>query len=170
VNSFRGRSIQSAEHARKIPGPSAGGAVAQSLAQFFRALRAREQSFEQSSQVEPSPTHENRQMFSLFDFCKDLPRLTSVLAGCDGLGRRNVIQQVMLNLGSFRGGRFGGAKVEVAIHGDGIAIHDFAVKALRKRQGQSSLSAGRGAEHDHEHRLGLRPSCRQRTLQWMACQ
>ena len=78
-------------------------------------------------------------MFPLFDFRKNLPRLTSVFAGCEVLCRRNVIQQVMLNLGSFRSGRFGGANVKVAIHGDGIAIHDFAVEALRKIQGQSGL-------------------------------
>ena len=46
----------------KIVGTAAGCPFAQSLAQFFRALRAGKKSIEQGAQVKSSSAHDDRQM------------------------------------------------------------------------------------------------------------
>ena len=104
-------------------------------------------------------------MATRFDLIKHLPRLAGIFAGSDMAGGGDAIEQVMRSTGSFGGGRLGGPKIKLAVHGDGIAIHDLAVEALRKRQRKRGLAAGGGTEHHHQQRFRLHRSHRQRTLQ-----
>ena len=109
-------------------------------------------------------------MAASFDLIEHLPRLACIFAGRDVAGGRDAIEQVMRDAGSFGSGGLGRPDVELAVHGDGIAIHDLATEALGKRQRKRRLPAGRWAQHDHQQRFRLRRSHRQRTLQWMTCQ
>ena len=62
MNLLSGGAIEAAQNAMKIIGAAACRQFAQSLAQFFRTLRAGEKSFEQGAQVESSSAYQNRQM------------------------------------------------------------------------------------------------------------
>ena len=109
-------------------------------------------------------------MAARFDLGQHLPRLAAIFAGRDVAGRRDRIEQVMRGTASFGCSRLGCSDVKLAIHGDGIEIHDFAVKAFGERARERGLSAGRGAKHNRQQRFRLDRSHRQRRLQGMVCQ
>ena len=58
--------------------------------------------------------------------------------------------------GAVGGGGFGGADVEAAIDGDGVAGEDFGVEAFGEVEGEGGFSAGGGADDDEEGGLGSR--------------
>ena len=64
------------------------------------------------------------------------------------------IEQMVRRAGALGGAGLGGADVELAIHGDRVAVDDLAVELLSERQRQRRFSAGRGPEDDHQQRLG----------------
>jgi len=69
--------------------------------------------------------------------------------------------------GALGGSWFRCANLKLAVHGDGIAVHDFALKALCKRQGERGLPASRRAEYHDQQRFGRHG---QRAPQAMWCQ
>jgi hypothetical protein len=99
------------------------------------------------------------------DFLEHLPRMARVFAGCDVAGWCNVIEQMMRGTGSFGGSGLGGPDVKLAVHGDGIAVHDLAIESLCKHDGNRGLPTSRGTDHNHEQRFRLRRSHCQRMLQ-----
>src|SRR5271165_3076208 len=143
---------------------------AQALAQFLRALRTGEKSFQQRAQVESRSPNEYWQTAARLDLIEHLSRLAGVFAGRDVAVWCYAIEQMMRSAFSFEGGGLGCSDVEFAVHRDGIAVHNLDTEALRQRQRKSRLAAGCRPKHDHQQRFGLHRSHRQRMLQRMACQ
>ena len=71
----------------------------------------------------------------------------------------------MRGSGALGGRGLGRADIKLAVHGDRIAVYDLAVKTFGERQRKRSLATRRRSQHDHEQRIKLRHSHRQRTLQ-----
>src|SRR5947199_9758700 len=61
----------------------------------------------------------------------------------------------------------GSTYFKISIHGDGVAVHDFAMKALGKNNRKSGLATSGRAQYHDQQRLG--GHC-QRTLQETECQ
>src|SRR5205814_10304176 len=61
---------------------------------------------------------------------------------------------MMRNKGLLFKGWFRGSDVELAIHGDGIAIHDFSVKPDRKLNRKGGLTAARWTQNYKQSWIG----------------
>src|ERR1035438_5949172 len=89
---------------------------AQALAQLFRALRAGEEPFEQSAQVQPGATDYDGQMMAQVDFGEHLPRLAGIFAGGDVLRGIDNIEKTMRRGRELSGAGLGGADIKLAVH------------------------------------------------------
>jgi hypothetical protein len=69
-----------------------------------------------------------------------LSRQTRILAGGDVSRGIDKIEQMMRYASSLGGGWLRRSNLEFAVHGDGIAIDHFAMKALREGDSKSRLS------------------------------
>src|SRR5579863_8062466 len=97
-------------------------------------------------------------MTARLNLFEHLPRPAGVFAGGDVIGGRDAIEQMMRDSSSFGDGWLRRANIELAVHGDGIAVYNFAVEALCESERQSSFAAGCGTEYNHQRRCRLRRS------------
>ena len=95
---------------------------------------------------------------------------TRVLTGSDIAGQIDKIEQMMRDPGTLGEPRLGGANLDLAVHGDGIAIHDFASEALGQGEREGRLSAPGGTHHGYQEGLTFFRRQAQRALQLMLCQ
>src|ERR1700736_1738385 len=103
--------------------------AAQARPELFRALRSLEQTLQQGTKVEPGPTGNDRQLAAGGDRRNRGASIAFVLARAVLVRRRDDIDAVMGNAGSLRRAGFGGANLEIAVDGNGVAAHDLAQRA-----------------------------------------
>ena len=138
----------------------------QTLAKFFRALRPREQAIDQRTQVKSSPSDDDWQVASPGNFAQHFSRAPRVLARRHQPGGVHDVKQMMWHSRSLRRARLGSPDLELPHHGDGIAIHDLALKLFGERQRERGLAARSRAEDHDEKRVGHG----QRNNWWMEVQ
>ena len=134
VNTARCRSIEPAQDAMQPLGPIFLRAATQSVAQFFRAPRTGKESFDQSAEIEPGPSADNRQVPALLDLAHDLPPQAGILSGADIGERVDRIHQVMRNFRALRRAGLGRADFEFAVHRHRIAVDDLTREAAGNRE------------------------------------
>ena len=78
----------------------------------------------------------------------------AVVAGGEGLVGRGDVEQVVRDAGALVGRGLGGADLQAAVDGDGIAGDDLAGELLGKVEGEGGFAAGRGAGEDDEEWIG----------------
>jgi hypothetical protein len=146
-----GSGIEAAENAVQPRGTVLLRTMPEAFTEFLRSLRPGEEAVEKSAEVEAGAAGDDGEMLAGGDFCESLTSEAAVIAcGTEVVGGQN-INEVVRSEGAFGEGGLGGAEFHAAIDGDGIAIDDFAVEALREREGESSLAtAGRPEQGDEE--------------------
>ena len=155
VNFFRRRTVKPAQNSMKVTRSTPLHSLAQPFAQLLGTLRPGEEPIQQRTQIKSGSAHNDRQMSTLVNFLQHLPRLPRILSGRDMPRRIDAIHQMMPSTRSFGSGRLGRANIELAVHGDRIAVHDLALKTFSQRQRERGLAAGRGAEHYRQQWLRL---------------
>ena len=121
--------------------------------QRLGALGPGEKAVDQRAQVKSRAADNDRKVMAVADFGEHLPGATGIFAGSHRLRRVDDIEQMMRCAGTFFRRRLGGADVEFSIDSDGIAIDDFALKALGQREGKGRLAGTGGTEQDDEQRV-----------------
>ena len=120
----------------------------------------------QRTEIESSPSHNNRQMPMVFDLPHHNPSLSRVLPGRDKSGGLDHIKEMMRHAGAFCGSRLRSPDLKLADHGDRIAIDDFSVKLFGERQRERSFPARGGPNDNQQKRIGHG----QRNSWWMELQ
>jgi len=138
----------------------------QAIAQLFRALRAGEQSFEESSQIKPGASAHDRQPASRRNLTHNLPGHPRIFTGRNRGRGIHAIEQVVRNFGARRSARLGRTDLEITVHGYRIAVDYLAAGFAGDRQRQRSFAAGRGADDDNQQGITVRRGQR-KTLQLM---
>ena len=156
MNLRSGRWVEAAQDPMQVACSLLFCALTQPLAQFLGTLRAGKQAFQQRAQIQASPSDHDRQSSPRLDLLQHLAGLAGVFAGGDVAGRIHKIEQMMRDAGALGSRGFRGSNLKLAIHGDRIAVHDFAVKAFSQRQRKCSLTASRRTEHHNQQGLGRR--------------
>src|SRR5579871_2612059 len=117
---------------------------------FFRPSWPREEPVQQSTQVEPGPSDNDRQAIAAPNACQFHSCTARILARRHLLQRIYEIEQMMGGAGTLIRSRFGCADIEVAIHRDGIAVHNLATKSFGENKGKRSLPAPRRPQNHDE--------------------
>ena len=105
------------------------------------------------AEIEARASNHNRHVLAGLDFGEGLSRLTCVFPRGDVAGGIYKVEHVMRRSGALRRAWLGGSDFEFAIHGDRIAVHHFAMKALGQRQRKRGLPTPRWTQHHHQQRI-----------------
>ena len=120
--------------------------------QRLRTPRPRKQALQQRPQIQPCPSGNDRQSPPLRNLHDGRARIPLVVARAVLTLRRNDVDAVMRHLRPFFCARLRRADLEVAIHRDRIAAHNFAIEFFSQHQGQRRLAAGRRPQQHHQQR------------------
>src|SRR5579872_1189522 len=150
MNLLSRRAVQTPKNPMQMIGAVPRVALAQTLAQLLRPLRAGKESFEQCPQVQSSPADHNGQVMAQVNFLQHLPRLPGIFTCGDVLRGIHAIEKVMLRRCEFTRARLGGPDIKLADHRARITVDDLTVELLRQRQRQRRLSAGRGPKNHYQ--------------------
>src|ERR1700730_4758432 len=108
--------------------------LAQTLAQFLGTLRADEESLQKCAEIQSGSANHNRQSLPRLDLSQHFAGLARVFSGSDVASRINKIEQMVRSAGALGECWFCRTNLELTIHGNRIAVHDFAAEALRQRE------------------------------------
>ena len=112
---------------------SALGPFAQAFPQFLRTLRPRKQSFQQGPKVKPGSPNDDGQVSARLNLSQNSACPSRILPGSHILHGIDKIKEMVRSLGSFSEARLRRPDVEIAVHGDRIAVNDLALELLGKR-------------------------------------
>ena len=124
------------------------------MAQLFRALRAGEESFQQSAQVQSGATDHDGQVISKVDLRKHLARLASIFARGDVLSGIENIEKMVGRARARGGAGLGRTDIKLPHHCDRIAVDNLALELLSERERQRGLPAGGWTEDHQQERFG----------------
>src|SRR5258708_914614 len=156
-----------------MPGRMFFNARAQSLAQFFRALRNVRKTLEQRAQIQSRADGEYRQSFPLPEIFQNAQGPLAVAPrGCVILWAKNV-NQMMRNAAAFGGARFCSANIKTAIELRRIAGYNFSAESLSKLHAERRLSRCRRTNNNNERQKRFdfthrKRRCRARTKRKMS--
>lgn len=146
MNPGGGLRVEAKQDAVQVSGAFLFRLLAEADAEFFGALRSREQAFKKSAEVEASASDDDGEILALANFGEGFARHAGIFSGGNVAGGIDEIQEMMRGAGAFCGSRLGGADFEFAVHGHGIAIDDFSVEMFGEGEGKRGLSGGGWAE------------------------
>src|SRR5215467_6604108 len=128
------------------------GRCAESLANFFRALRQIGQTFNQCPKIEPGADGEDGQARTPFDVGKSRQGLLAIAAGGRSFSRIKNVEQMVWYVLALRRRWLRRSDIKAAIKLRGIAGNDFAAELLREKNSERGLAGRSRPENDDQQR------------------
>jgi len=135
---------------RSFGGFGAAEASANGICLFGRSLWSGEEPVDEGAEVESCSSSDDGEFFSSGDIGEGGAGEAAVVAGGEGLGRIDDVDQVVRDLAAFGWGGFGGADLHLAIDGNGVAADDFSGETVGEIERKCRFAAGGGAEEDDQ--------------------
>jgi hypothetical protein len=134
-----GKDAMKARGAGLLAGEEAGAEMPVAFGESGKAA-------EQGAQIETAASHEDGETMAGGDLGDDIAGFARVFAGGVTFLRQEHVEQMVKNLSPIGYGCFRGADVKPPVELKGVAVNDFASKALGQMEGQSALTGAGGTD------------------------
>ncbi len=124
------------------------GAAAEAFAQVFMARGAGEEAFGEGAEVEAGSAGDDGEMVASADFMECSSGGAAIGSGGVRLVWIGYVDEMMRGLSAFGGGWLGGAEVQAAVDGYGVAGNDFALEGFGEAEGEGGFAAACGAQEE----------------------